>query len=443
MPLLPYVYGLAMKAFSPTITVGRWLSFVFGLLSILTVLSTFRTDKKAAVVSGLLLSLNLSFVFDTTIFKTQALTVFLTALSVSFLSPHKNRPLLGLFFLNLSVLTRLSMLPALMLSWIYVLVTNRDRLKRYLLIATANVTGFVLLLVVLNQYAAGRFLFGIYTFHDAYFSQAEWSVQTLIRFLVAVSENQCVITIATVVTGTITCVKTVKLSYRDRPDKNHLFPVFIFLCWFTTTVVHATRIVPYATYQTSNIIFAAATIAPVFGRVGNGAPGRTRIAFLTFILLLLMSMPFQEYPVRLDGDSTIEQYRAAVHRIHTLRSLGARTLLTFNPELAASSGLRLLPGYEMGTFSYFSHFDENASATLKVKNERGFLQDIERQRADVLALTGENIVLMLSEGDQIRAKRLFTWLQNGYRIENRIRNFGQYSDTLYIYRKKTEHTNLQ
>ena len=436
MPFVPYIYGLILNIVTPSLVVGRWLSFVFGLLSVAVILSTFRVDKRAAAFAGLLLTMNLNFVFDTTILKTQALTVFLTAVSMYFLSSRHNRPLLGLFFLNLTVFTRLSMLPALVLCWVYVVVTNRGHLKRNLFIATGNAVLGMLILVVLNRYTDGNFRFGVYTFHDAYFPNAEWSTQTLVRFVVSVFKNQALITSATLILGIVSCVKVIRLPYNDWQNKAQLFPVFAFLCWLTTTIVHATRTIPYATYQTSNIIFAVATISPLLSSAVDGVVVRTRLAFVSIFLLLLISMPFQEYDIRLDGDGSVQQYEAAVHRIQTLKTSEARTILTFNPELAASSGLKLLPGYEMGAFSYFSRFDDCKSLKLKVKNSNGFAQDIENRSADVIALTGGNIILMLSNGDMTRAKRLFAWLQNGYRLEQRIRDYGQYSDTLYIYKKR-------
>ena len=436
MPLTPHIYGLIISIFLPTLVVGRWLSFVFGLLSVVIVLSSFRIDKKAAAFAGLLLTMNLNFVFDTTIFKTQALTVFLTALSIYFLSSRHSRPILGLFLLNLTVLTRLSMLPALIICWIFVLLTKRDHVRRNLFFAIGNALLVGLIFFVLNRYTDGKFFFGVYTFHDAYFPNAEWSFQTLLRFVVSVFRNQALITVATLILGIVSCVKAARLPLKDWQNNVYIFSLFAFLCWLATTIVHATRTIPYATYQTSNIIFAVATISPLLSCISEGTTFRARVAFVAVFILSVISIPFQEYDIRFDGDGSIQQYEAAVHRIHALKTSGARTILTFNPELATSSGLKLLPGYEMGTFSYFPHFDEEKSLKYKVKNGHGFVQDIERHRADVIALTAGNIILMLSKGDMTRAQRLFAWLSNRYHLEDRIRDYGQYSDTLYIYKKK-------
>jgi hypothetical protein len=433
MPFLPYVYGIVMQFGMPSLVVGRWVSFCFGLLSVVLVLSIYHNDNRRQIVSGLLLTFNLSFIYDTTIFKTQSLTVMLSAAALFFLVRRKNMFLWGLFFINLAIMTRLSMLPAILFFWGYAFITNRNKIKSLLFLMFLNIFVLAILFFTLNYLTGGNFAFGVLEFHDEYYPSAKWTLDTLARFSVNVCKNQGVIVVLTPVAGLVAAYRLLGRRSELQTNNDDLIALFSFCCWISITIIHATRKVPYATYQTSNIVFAITTITPVFTSLLTNLSDRMRkVIFVVFTTAILSTMQFQEYPIRFDGSGTLKQHEKALTTLENIKRHGVKTILTFNPELAAETGLVLLSGYELGPFSYFRNMDDIQSKQKRVANERRFITDIERQRADILAITGENLLIMLSSGNTRIAGDFFSLIKKNYTIEKKIRNFGQYSDTLFI-----------
>src|SRR5437868_14392698 len=126
MPLLPYVYAVWFKVFGTSIVSGRLLSAVLGLSSValIALACERRGGRLAGIVGGLLVVCNLSFIFDVCTLHTQPLTVFLTSCAIYVLSkPRTSHELrdaaIALFFMSSAFLARLSILPILLLLWIY------------------------------------------------------------------------------------------------------------------------------------------------------------------------------------------------------------------------------------------------------------------------------------------------------------------------------------
>ncbi len=195
----------------------------------------------------------------------------------------------------------------------------------------------------------------------------------------------------------------------------------------STTILHATRTVAYPTYQTSNVLFLVVFVGIVLGRVAQSRSVARGLA-VGALVITLGAMPWQEYVVNLRGTSALSKVDEARTKLGTLPRGGGR-LLTLSPELAVGSNLKLLSGYEMGSFSYFPGLDDARAMQLRVVNTAILERDLTAHSASVLALTsGAMHVLARGLGRQ----QLTQLILAHYDLVGRVRSYGQYHEDLYI-----------
>ena len=92
-PFILYVYGIAGRVLGHSLVVGRWVSLWFGLTAFALMWRVVwaRGGYHARCMFGILLTLNLSYAFDTTSVKTQSLAILLYALAISLASSARGR----------------------------------------------------------------------------------------------------------------------------------------------------------------------------------------------------------------------------------------------------------------------------------------------------------------------------------------------------------------
>jgi hypothetical protein len=437
MPLAPYVYGIMMKLFEPSISAGRIASLMFGVVSIGLILHLFKKNTAMMLIVGAFLILNLNFVFDTTIVRTQSLTVLLTAAALACFTHIREKPHWVMIWMSLAVMTRLSILPALLITWNYCLILNRDAFAKTFLMVITNAMSLFGIAVFLNLLSKGNFVFGVFSFHSEYYPNAHWSIDVLFRFAVDVFKNQGLLTIAVLVSSIGAASGCIVPKWNILNKHELQLTSFSFICWLATTLIHATRSVPFAAYQTSNMMFAVASATPwLIAFFRNRSKIHCRLFSLLFATAVAVSILFQEFPVVSDEGGAWGQYQEAVREVTELTDNGAKTILTFSPELAAETSAVLISGYEMGMFSYFPNFSDADAARLRIVNKEKLLKDVETAAADIVCLTGHNIVIMLADGDPSQYKGLFSRIQNNYVLHAKVTKYGQFRDTLFVFAKR-------
>jgi hypothetical protein len=129
--------------------------------------------------------------------------------------------------------------------------------------------------------------------------------------------------------------------------------------YLSTTLLHATRTATYPTYQTSNVLFVVVFAGIVLGRQARSSRRMQATLMVLAVLIGLAGMPWQEYVVNVQGVGALGKVAEATAQLN-LPPRGNGSILTLSPELAVSTRLRLIPGYEMGAFSYFPSLDRTS-----------------------------------------------------------------------------------
>lgn len=436
-PLLPYFYGLFMVLFEPSLITGRWLSFLLGMGAIIVTMAACgrKAGLVGAFIGGALLAFNLNFIYDTSLVKTQSLTVFLTAMSLFFAGRTGKlcHAIGSLVCMNLSILTRLSILPALPVLWAFFMLTDRNRLKTHVFLICVNL--IFLFCIAQYFYFDGNLAFGIYQFHTEYFGNFPWSLEFFVKFIRGFLSNQFPIILCFLLASGAVVFAWVRNKKEFRPfwgDAPYIG--LLFLSYASMTVIHMSRPVNYPTYQTSIIVFAVIFSALIIARtLATFNSIQRKMVLFIFIAALVLSIPFQEFPVRLNDGGSPAQIKEVAEYIKSI-SRDDDLLLTLSPELATASGLPLLPRYELGEFSYFPEMDNKLAKKLNAVNSSHFQKDISEKKADILCLRHRSIRLLAR--NKRRALEQKKLIGHHYILRKIFSNYGQLSENLYIFSAK-------
>ncbi len=431
MPLVPYFYAAFVLLLGKSLIAVRWVSLCLGGVSIVLAMATCRrrAGLAAAAIAGLLLSLNLSFVYDIVSMKSQALTVFLVTASLYALSKRElSLPgaATALALMNLAVLTRLSILPGLAILWVFVFYTFRQRRGVCLFLAGLNVAAAAG--VFAYFYSGGNLIFGIYRFHSEYFAHSSWSSERYWSFLRVLVGNQLPVIVCTF------CALAVCLVELRRPSasrhsvfrQHKAFAMMLAASYVVITILHFTRLSPYASHQTSIITFIVILAGMILGEaIKNYSP--RYVLPIAFVPFLILAMPFQEYfALGRDGGSPAKSRKAA----DVIRAVcdPDEKILTLSAELVIMSDRPVLAGYELGQFSYFPNMADARAARLKVINFNRLLDDLHQRKAKMLCLIQRDINMLGRPNPEMFS----TAVDTNYRHLAELKGYGQFRQTLHF-----------
>jgi hypothetical protein len=432
-PLMPYVYGAFFFFLGADIVIGRLISLVIGLVSALLLMraSSLISGKTATWIVALILPANLSYIFDTCIVKTQALTVLLSSavLYILCLPFRTYRIYLSFLFAFLLSLTRLSMLPVLLVLIVHFLICYPEY-RHHLFLAVLSVVVSCAAVLILF-WSEGNMFFGMIGFHKEYYTVLPPSWEPLLLFAQTALRNQGTILLLLVSSMIVILAMKVRGA-----DNHYRFFFFSLSSWLLITAIHATRVMPYATYQTSNIALISFAAAGPLGKILDPIHGiRYAIAIGMIATAVLVNAPFQEFIVGEEVAGTPKTVRIASDEVRMVAK-SESIILTLNPELAIGSGMRLLPGYELGQFSYFHWMGDEDAFNRRVVNKTRFIDDLKQRRANVVCLTERDLAYILTGGNPRERRSLERLIRSGYRRRVTISGFGQFYDTLYVYTRR-------
>jgi hypothetical protein len=437
MPLLPYVYAAFLSVVGQSLVAARLVSMLFGLGGLVLAMASLRRRAGvfAAVLGGLLLALDLAVTFDASVLKTQSLTLLLTGLAI-WLAAGSGRwfEIVGsIVAMTLAVLTRLSMLPALACFCLFWLAGPKHR-RAVGLLATA-VSAVMLAASAWFFWAGGNAWFGVYDFHHVYFAGMSTEGGFGWFFLQGFLSNQMPIVVAGLSALALLGWRWWKSGTSGAPWVADL-PLLALLLgsYLSTTTLHATRVVAYPTYQTSNVLFLVVLTGIVLGRAAEAKPRVHAATLAAAVLLALLGMPWQEYVVHRDGMAAPGKVAEATAVLARLPQ-GNRRILTLAPELAVGAHLDLLAGYEMGTFSYFPLLGDAQAEQLHVANTVRVQRDLAEQRASILALTPRALGTFSRGIEPHELRRL---IDSHYNLAAVVKGYGQYAEELYLFSAKDE-----
>lgn len=442
MPLVPIVYASWFKLFGPSLASGRSLSLLFGVIGLVCAqLAAYRRGGFwAAVICGILLALNLHYVFDTVTFKTQPLTVALAAVAILVLS--KTNPssrirqmTLAMAFMSLAFLSRLSLLPAIMLLWIYAIWSCR---KQWPLMA--GLIGFNILIfgaVFFGFWSDGNMLFGIYLTHKEYFGNPAWSLERFVfGFLKGWASNEFLLMFCFIWAAFFLFQRIVRQGFPAIfKEDTILFDLYLLGAYAGVTLIHMVNVQNHPTHQTSIIVLAAVFGACGLARFFQECDRPTRhFAMGSLLLLAGLSAPFQEWNIHFDGAGSLGRISAVCQAISKYAKPGD-TLLTFNAEVTVNSGLMTMPGYDMSEFTYFPMMDDARASKLKVTNLNKLLDDISSGHSRIFCVGDREFSMMCAGNDQI-AERIKRLVAEKYQQVAKIDQYGQFFGTMYVFVRK-------
>jgi hypothetical protein len=428
MPLLPYVYAPFLACFGERVIVARVLSFLFGgaALGVFFRCAYKRGGLHGLVVSGMLLALDRSVIFDVCLFRTQALTLLWTAMVVLNL-PERGAPVwrgaLCLFAAMLCVLTRLSLLPVLPFVWGWLLL-DRERRRSYFLLSLASIG--CLAGVYFFFSSGGRMLFGIYRFHSEFYGNPKLEWKEVRVFFTGFWNNQSAIIVLWLACAIWGFIKWVR---RPRYDGEALLCGFATVLYAVTTTIHVTRPVGYPCYQTSNLLFAMVLIAVAMGKWFARMTSKSRnFAYGGAFLLVLCGIPFQQCVLNMHGEGTPKRVEYVNQEVAKYCSPGD-SVIAYAGELVVETGLELVPGYEMSEFSNFAWFPDKEAAYYRVLNSNRIRSDIENRRAKVMLLRPRDFSFL---SWNIGESELMDIIRKNYDVRAKIPYYGQFLEDMII-----------
>lgn len=420
-PAMPHLYAGWLALTGPSLVAARTLSCVLGFATVALTMSAAqrKAGYLAALIAGLLLVGNLSFMFDVCSVKTQALTVCLSALSLWATSHERTHWGLPLALLAAAalVLTRLSMLPVLAMLGVYAWQTG---------VRPAWIAGaFTLVVVTLLRYPLQNLWFGMVDFHSAWYGDPHWRFDRFCSVLNGFMGNQWPIMLAaTSAAGLWFGRQRIGSGFSADLARRIPWLGLLLACYALTSAIHLFRAVAYPIHQTSNIVFVVMFAACIWARFLEHRPRARRLSFALLGLTLALGWRTQEYVVHADGAGGLGKL-AEVSQL--LRNIApARGLLwTLSSELAVETGLPLLPGWELSEFSWFPQLSETRARALHVTNRAMLLRDLSAARPTLICLTQRHLRLL---GPLVESE-----IVARYRLHASFERYGQFFEPLLVF----------
>lgn len=394
-PVLPFVYGVPQAIFGSSLLVGRMTSVAFavGVLLLTMAIAHRLNGRLAAVLAGLIMVLNPHTVYFLTITKTYALTAFLLSLALFFVV-CEYRPVvryaLAALFLSLAAGTRLSVVLALPILWAYIALIEKDRKA---LLFAVGLSGLIGAITYLPLYilAGDRMIFNVLGHHMGRYETttifgAVYSKVSTVRELIA---HYPALFIASVVglAGSAAQWRRGRIRW---PGAELLHPAHLCIAGILLAVF-AAHFLPggsYAEYQVPLVPVAAILVGSLSVTLYQQIPpSQERGAMMGGLLfaVLLLSLNVGLTNAKKAGVSDLEEVLDLSRRIkETVPQDGV--IYTLHPYLAVQSQRALVPGTEMGIFSFYSEAETRTAHRRRVINDEIAVTIIPRHQPDAVVL---------------------------------------------------------
>jgi hypothetical protein len=430
-PPVLYAYAIAGAILGFRLIAMRAFTALLALGGVAMAADVVRRRGGAAALWLLvpILALNVNFAYDTTVVKTQGLTVFLSLLPLwVFERAEDPRVRYGLAaaLMALAAGSRASFLPLMLV--FPALVSDVSRSRRWALGAFAISAGIAGLgFAVWHRISHGEVVFGLLTYNHAIGNH----VSILSRaYLAGLFGNQLVVWLA------LPALLVTRLS-RARP---RLAPdpmqSFLLSGWIFITALHFNLPFKYPTHQTSNLPLVAIYLSIALARIAAGmTPARARLLRGAVWAVAIGSIPLQEYPLYGGTQGTPASITAAAERIRPWMGPGA-TLYTSEAAIASEGGYRLVDGMNLGFYSLLGAFgmeDQTVRAHHLVDNAV-LLERIESAPPEVVLLQPWDRKLMAQDDmSGVTGEELEEAIASRYRNAGTIDGVGQFFQATEIW----------
>ena len=474
-PVFPFVYALGAPVVNKWGVRGaRVITQVFGGFAIL--FAVLLADRLAApdrrrtafCAALILVTVNVYQSYFFTVVKTYALCAFFLMLGLYLLSlVNRDRnlllPFLTGFLLALAAGTRISSGLTMPLIGFYLLAVRRQvGDKPWLSYGVGGGCGLVLVFLPLYLAAPDQLKFGIIDYHTG--REAEKLLTLKAGFISRVTQAWFV---CLSLLGIMLLMRRKKVfADATNPSKSENqseiprsepIPVprckrrligFLWAVVIAITVLHLMAAVPYDDYQTFLYPLLAALVGVAFA---GWLPAARHSSGLLILLLLCIASAFsspinQDWFVRgrdriwwrMKSAPDLVALEKAAEKIRAINADGP--LLTQDAYLAVQAGMEVLPGFEMGPFSYYSKAKTDWADRHHLLNRELLLLAISESNAPVAAFSEYSLCidspgvteLPVEEQVELRAA-----VDAAYESVETIEHFGHGHTRLVLYRRRT------
>lgn len=412
-PFMPYFYGALSWLWAPLgVLGGRLLTAALGLAAALMA-GTFagrcaaRTGadapaaeadaaraagRLAALLSFVLLALSPDWSYFTAIPKTYALGAALLCAGFATLSGRRSAPALSGALFAAAAATRATLCLAAVPVWFALIADRREPGRRFhwLRFALGCAAMLALCYGPVLALCADNFVFS-QTYHTAR-EGAGLGAWVMLRagFVSLLAQGHPAMIAAAA--ALLVCVRPAAMRGLPR-----LWWAAV-VAFAALTLAHLLTPFPYNDYNTPAMPLAAVALAVPLARAAvraGAAPGRVGLAALAAALVFAGASPLCMKWV--GGEQHLFWFKTdSVSALARLRAAGAavreradgRPLLTQDAYLAVEADVPVVPGLEMGPFSFFPELDAPTARLRHVHNEVTLLDAIAETDASVAAVSG-------------------------------------------------------
>lgn len=441
MPLLPYVYGVPQIIFSPSILVGRATSIVFSVATVVMcvlIARRYAGDVAGGVAAMLAATFTYGIYFNS-IVKTYALVSFFFTLTFYALSSRVRSeikfPLAVLFALS-ATMVRLSAIAFAIPIIVYCLIAEpRKQVRAGVCLLCLGAVAALSFLFLPNTEAATWNLVGYH------FDQ--WGNASAFDKLVNVLSLRIPFTVLFYGPYVLLAFVATFFAYRNWEMRSFLrrnSAVFVVACglalFFASHLESGTWLLEYFV---PGITAAFPIIAIVLSRVYRyekmGTSAKLLVPGAMIAAVIFAPLGYGTNHIDLSGQKlplqTIDEVSSFVyqHTVPTDRILALEAL-----SVAIASKREALPGMTLAQFSY-QNVDRKKADELKVVNYDVVSEYISAGAARAIVFTEDDWETLEKQGT---AEKLRRSLLNRYEQALQAEHFGQHSEKLYVYLRRSD-----
>ncbi len=448
-PLMPYIYGLPQRLFGEGLYLGRFESLLFAILTAIALVIAARRLKgaTAGLFVAAALALSPMVLHHLTVIKTYSLTTLLISLallSLTLKTSKVTKAVLSCALLSLAAGVRLSVIaavPALLLSW---LLLDRDGWKPFLagaISATAVTVAAFLPFVLPDFHNAWFNMLGFHTvtyesssfFHDLYDKADNFgslsnnislmlmgSALALILFFVGKRGSWLQALRARLVYVQIGAILAA-LIVADMLPRAMRWDYFI-ICVPCLVILSGSAVAKLwelaSDRKMQNAIIAVVAVFLILNAIGGNHN----------LDVLGRSLPIAK----------VEK----VARFLDQHIPEQDSIFTMHAFIAIQSRRNLLPGLEMGVFSYYPEWNTEAANRYGVINDDIARAYLSSERAAAVLLTPEDfrrnstLKTLDPQERQENAEQMLQLIKSHYDLALTVPSFGQWKETLMIYLRR-------
>lgn len=361
-PAVLYIYAAAAEVIGWTLLPMRIFSTALGAIAAWMAWDVVRRrgGMNALIVLVPLLCLTPNYAFDTSIVKTQTLSIFLSMLALwtfergAALPPGKARLarfVIAPIVMALAAGSRVSFLPFVLAFVAYVhdeTGSKRDTLQVAAVSFGLLIAGFIAYYLL----SEGTVLFGLLGYHriirNSSSAFSAWYLKG------AIGNQPGLYAAIAALIGAV--VLTRQQGGRMPPNPAANLQRFLATSWILITVIHVTAPYKYPTHQTSNMPLLAIALALALGaRAGCAHPGWRPILLGVTWVFSPLGLFLGEYPLETRAPLPIAELREVADAIRPHVGPG-ETIYTSETVLAVEGGFTLTPGMNLGFYSLLGGF---------------------------------------------------------------------------------------